>query len=669
MNPLGNKAAIAQTATQQRGEKPATPHRRHSRSSRLLARWTPVPPPPRQSRGYSFHVQGNPATPPPRHSRASGNPEKPRAAIAASFHALSLPLLRIRLAAAFAAALAALAFCPSFAHAALEARVDRAEVLPGETLTLFIRGTEGEEVSGIDLAPLNESFTVSGISNNTSFTVVNGKTNFVREMSASLLPKRAGTLSIPSFSLNGQSTRPLAVRVLEPGAASGGAGGGPEVFVEAELDRKFTRVQGQLIYRFRLFEASSFQQREHTPLNIEGAVVEELTVQTSQRIIDGLRYLVVEKSFAIFPQRSGTLEVPALTVTVRQRLGGGRTRTLQKITAPLSAEVRPIPANYPNADWLPLNQLKLSESWSAPLDELKPGESVTRAITLNAAGLSGDQLPELEVPSIPGLRLYPEPPQTETRRSNEGVAGIGTYNTVILAARSGEYELPPIRIPWWDTAADQLRYAELVGRRFRVAPGAGGAAGTGGGASSAGDSAAIDIDSGLSAHAPPAGLAGWRALFRVDWWPWLTLLCCIGWLATAVFFMRAPAWPRRVPPTAAEDPKEAALFREFKRQCRGKNPLACREALRRWGERAFNLPAKPTLRQLAALMDAPGIAEQFQSLDQALYAGDETASDGDGDAAADSGTPSWNPAPLLKQLSAHRRRAQETPASALPALN
>ena len=125
--------------------------------------------------------------------------------------------------------------------------------------------------------------------------------------------------------------------------------------------------------------------RNITQLELDDAFVRPLEQNSFQRTINGRPWLVHEIRYAIFPEHSGTLEIPSQRFSAREStprrslfdLGGGG-RQVRRSTEPLTIEVLPRPDSFPGSEWLPAGELTLEESWSTPPEALKVGESATR---------------------------------------------------------------------------------------------------------------------------------------------------------------------------------------------------------------------------------------------------------------------------------------------------
>ncbi len=494
---------------------------------------------------------------------------------------------------------------------AIQASVDRNRVSLGDSITLTLRPDAGEDLDDVDFSELEASFIIAGTSSNSQIRLFNGQREIVQEKQLSLFPRREGILRIPALGEPGASSRPISIMVEEAPVA---ANTDEDLYVEAGVNRETTWVQGQLVYTFRLFQALDLEERPKlTPLVLDNASIEELETKSFQRQIKGRSFLVTELRYAIFPERSGQLEIPSLTLSARVRdpsqsrfTLGKRGILVRRETPALTVEVKPVPAAYPDATWLPLEKLDIEESWSADPRSLKPGDSITRTITLRGKGLAGEQLPAIDMPAGADLKVYMDQPRTETLRDDAGLTGLGISSAAILVTAAGRQELPAIRIPWWDMNAGRLRYAELPATTLQVAPTT----------VPIGSDATTEPATTDTPFAAPSNRPSGRTEHT---WMWVSAGLLLAWLTTLLGWMqsRRSTRPSIKPEPLRHDSSKA--LKSLLSNCKRGDAVAAREDLRAWAQAFFQLDSKPSLDELTALSRSAELRQEIEELDQALF--------------------------------------------------
>ncbi|MBF0157187.1 MAG: BatD family protein, partial [Magnetococcales bacterium] len=390
------------------------------------------------------------------------------------------------------------------AWAKTTARVEQAEVGEAEPFELILENDSGQPPE-VELAPLEKDFVVQGSASGSRVEIVNGRMRGAATLTVTLLPKRTGQLTIPSLTVaGGETTSPIPLTVIPAGSAVGGApGSGKErqLFLEMAVDDPSPYVQGQVLLSVRLFRSVPLSGGEIVPPTVADAIIEPLGEgDETRREVGGKLYQVIERRFALFPQKSGPLPIPGAVfdgqMLERGRRSGGpspfgndpfggifgqdpfgglfqKSRPVHLLAAPVTLQVRPRPPASGAAAWLPARQLLLTERWEPARGPYRVGEPVTRVLSLHAVGLTGQTLPSLPVPSPAGLRIYPDQPALKTRGQGDRILGEREERWAIVPLRDGRFLLPPIRLAWWDLARDREAVVELPEHLLEVVPAAG----------------------------------------------------------------------------------------------------------------------------------------------------------------------------------------------------
>lgn len=567
--------------------------------------------------------------------------------------------------------------------AGLRAYFDRNPVYAGETVTLTIEASGSASGGPPELAPLTRDFTVLGTSQGSEVRIINGHRSDTTRWQISLQPNGQGNLTVPALSLGGMQTEPLTleVRELPPDVAKRQA---ESLFIETELgaEAQGVHVQQQIPLTVRLYASVPISEGSLSDPAPADTVVERLGEDRSYSTErNGRRYQVIERHYALFPERSGELTIPPVTfrgsvVAQRGQRGRGYGGTAadrmfndplfdrvfrdsgfgrafsssmfgadptgmfsprRPITAQgqqLSLEVLPRPDGAAANNWLPAQNVELIDSWQQQVPEWQVGKPVERTITVRATGLAGSQIPALTLAVPDGLRSYPSQPQRQSRTDGDRVYGISTQTFTYIPTRAGSLEMPEVKVDWWDTVSQQPQVATLPRWQLQVAPGVMPAdappqpqplAGAASAPTSVGNSAA---EAGMEDFSETV----MDKLKGFDWYaaaPWAGVaLLVLLMMAMGARFRRRNASSAAAqaaatglagspPPTK---PAVAQLREAFNKACGSGDAAAIARALMAWARAEWSQRPPTGLVALAGRLQQG--ADEVRALERALYAPD-----------------------------------------------
>jgi hypothetical protein len=491
--------------------------------------------------------------------------------------------------------------------AELAASVDRMRLNSGETVELTLETSDVTQFGKPDLSALQSSFDVGGTRQINRLNTLDGGNQATTRWIITLLPKKTGSVEIPSLQLGALKSQPITLQVMQsdnPNQASQQA----PVFVEASVDKDSVYVQAQTVLTLRVYHSVSlFDDSNLSPLEIPDARVEKLgDSRTYEKLINGIRHGVIEMRYAVYPQQSGTLVIPPQTfsATLVQPDGGAPAsnepgtpfgpqpgKVMRVSSPPLPLTVKAKPANYPaDAPWIPARSVNISESWSPEPGHSQVGDSLTRTITLKVEGLSGAQLPPLPATEVSSLRRYPDQPKLASLSSERGLIGTREEREALVPNRPGAIDLPAVDLIWWNTFEDHLEHSTLPARTLQI---------------SVNPSLAVDMpvsseQNGVTIIGPPV-------------WPWQmsTLFFAFTSLVGFVLWWRA-RWQPAVARTAQTGPSPRSVLDDLKRACQANDPQATRQALDAWARQQ-----PETLADMAARF-VP-LSDALDGLNGALY--------------------------------------------------
>ena len=503
-------------------------------------------------------------------------------------------------------AMTALMLLSSLVSAEIRSDVDRRAISMGESLRLTITGDASERLDQLDLAALQFDWEILSSSSSTNTSFINGSRSTTRTLTLDLLPLRDGLLSIPALSTGGKRTTPIAITV-NPQTVS--ADGGDSVRFSIDIDKQSVYIQEQIVLTVTIEQAINLDGAEVTQLELENAIVEELTRRNFQRQINGRLWRITQLRYAIYPQQRGTLEIPSLALTAREvlpgrsLLGARLGKRFRLSEEPVSITVKPVPESFTGSVWLPANSLELTQSWSKAPETMEIGDSTTRTLSLAADGLLSSQLPPItsmsDSSSISGIRVYPDQESSDQIERTEGFLGKRTRSEAIVASGSGSWTLPQVRVPWWNTKTDTLEYAVLPSTTISVG------------------SPIVDIPSVPTAVATAANVRG-------ELPAWIGVLAVAGWLVAitlGILLWRTRRGETRVQLSENKEETIRPLLSALKASTAQNDPSKSRDLLLRWA----SLRADRPIRTLDAirLLCSEELGQQIDKLEQTLYASDD----------------------------------------------
>ncbi|MBX8489264.1 BatD family protein [Pseudomonas cichorii] len=487
--------------------------------------------------------------------------------------------------------------------AELIAKVDRTRLNSGETVELTLETSDVTLFGKPDLSALDANFDVRGTRQINRLTTLDGGNQATTRWIITLLPRQSGIVVIPSLQLGELKSQPVSLQVMQSDTQDKGSQLAP-VFIETSLDQESVYVQAQAVLTLRIYHSVSlFDDSSLSPLQIAEARVDKLgESRTYEKLINGVRHGVIETRYAIYPQQSGTLEVPALvfSATLVQTgspnqeaspFGPQPGRMMRVSSAKVPLNVKPKPADYPaDVPWLPARSVTLEESWNPEPGNSQVGDSLTRTIILKAEGLSGSQLPPLPATQVAGLRHYPDQPQLGNLVSERGLIGTREEREALVPNRPGAIDLPTVDVTWWNTREDHLEHSSLPARTLQ-----------------------INNNPGLAVDTPVNNEQGGLTVLGPPVWPWQlsTLLLALTTLLSLILWWRARGQPA-VTRAVQTGPSPRTVLDDLKRACTANDPHATRQALDAWARQQ-----PETLADMAARF-VP-LSDALDGLNGALY--------------------------------------------------
>jgi len=518
--------------------------------------------------------------------------------------------------------------------AEITVKVDRDSVVVDESFHLIFESDQKIDAKP-DFSVLANSFTVLDTRHRSNTQIINGKISYSQMWIVSLIANKTGTLGIPSIRFDKELTRPLSINVLAGSSTTKGSAT-DNIFVDVEVNTKSPYVQAQLVYTVRLYRATVTNNASLSEPAVTGgqAVINKLGEDSSfetQR--NGKRYVVIERQYVIFPQSSGPMTIQPIVFQGQTGGSGGffsfdrfnQPTSIVKRSKSVEIDVKPIPDSFTGDTWLPAYQLSIEEQWSVDPSKLEQGEATTRTLTLKANGLAASHLPEITSHLPEALKQYPDQPVFDESNNADGYIGVRRDKMAIIPTEGGDYTLPAIKIPWWNTDTDKMEVAELPERQIHID----------------GSTAPVPVDNVIKHHTTidqatatesesneQNNLAPMALTKEEPIWKWMSLCLFILWLLTLILFWRNRRSTSIADTKTKENISNRKSLNKIQQACKRNDPKLTQKALLDWAKHYWQ---DKNINNLNALKENSDEAFRIKldELNHCLYGSSESQWDGE----------------------------------------
>jgi BatD DUF11 like domain len=509
----------------------------------------------------------------------------------------------------------------------------RHQIQYGETFSVIYTANDINNQLQPDFSPLTKNFRILGNSNNTQITIINGVTTTQTIWQVVLEPKSPGVFTVPAIRFGPAKSKAATVKVVQSNTSHSRSNipAGEPFFLRTAVTPKKPYIQSEVVYKLKLFYRISLSNPSIEPPRVDNATV--LTIGNDKRYqttYQGKHYQVVERDYAIFPQKSGPLTIGGAVFRALRSIQlnqfntppfflSGQQHPVHLTTKPITLTVKPVPARFKGNNWLPAKKLTLNDKWSGDLKHWAAGSPLTRTISVRAEGLRADQLPDIKVTAPDGINVYPDPPKRENRLQGHTVVAHWTRKIAYIPNHGGHFSLPPIKLKWWNVKSNQPQTARLSRLSFNVT----GAAPTSKQSSKPALPQATPTSTASKQTAP---IATNTKHFYQTLWFWLALVFVSAWLATLALWLNGKRNHDADSSSETRHEKKPPAFKRtaLQKACQQKDLAKVQHLLLEWA--AIQWPDNPprTLGALQRSINNAEFAEGLKSLQAALYSKQST---------------------------------------------
>jgi len=384
------------------------------------------------------------------------------------------------------------------------AEVNRTSVPVGGDVILTVTAEGSVDWSADFEIPTIPGVSIRAGGTNQSMSFINGRSSTTISRTYYLRVEKqsdfvVGKIKVSSGKDSGESD-PIAITVTAPDPTGGvptsqsgnrlprpsgtntgsNAGTNKDVFVTLEVDQDEVWVGQQIILSFKYWHrGQSWSSPQYQAPKTEGFWREDLGKERSyQKSYQGWTYNVTEINYALFPTRSGSLNIEPAVLEFSASNGfffGSRRRVQTPKsfkTDAITVNVKPLPLPRP-ADFSGIAGSSLDFVAKVNRTNVPAGESVTYSIELMTDGFL-KSFSGLEVEAPVDCRLHDGTENLETllgntrQRNAQKLIGRYSQEKFIVPTKSGSLKIPGQKVSWFNVRTGKYQTTQTKTQQINV---------------------------------------------------------------------------------------------------------------------------------------------------------------------------------------------------------
>ncbi len=365
--------------------------------------------------------------------------------------------------------------------------IDRTSLSLGETATLnaTLKGG-GRNVPAPDISKLS-AFDILNRSSSINFQSINGVSETSTVHTMTIAPKQAGTFVIgPAVVVaKGKTYRSNTLTVTvtpeQPATKAQAGGQKKDLFIEAVVDNRHPYVGEQILLTVRFYHAVNLlSQPSYTPPQTTDFWSDVISSQPSYyTTIGGRRYRVLEINTALYPTRSGKLQIGRAFLETQiadrrrqDKFGFGsffnRGKAVKLRTRPLEVDVKPLPtANKPQD----FSGVVGSYSITASADQSSVEVNTPVTVTYRISGLGNIKvLPRPKTPETKDFRVYDGSSEENVTKDKKALGGVKTFEQTFIPTHEGRLKIPGVAYDFFDPKEGEYKVVHTPDIPLNVEP-------------------------------------------------------------------------------------------------------------------------------------------------------------------------------------------------------
>jgi len=356
-------------------------------------------------------------------------------------------------------------------------------------LTITVKGVRNAPKP---ILPPIPNFSIRQAGTQSSIKIVNGEMTSSTKHNFLLTPKKTGkfTINYAKIKYEGQEYLSNSIQIEINETPKQTANNQAPVFAKTFASTTTPYVNEQLTLTFKLYRRV---ETKNIQLNLPLENFREEQLEKSRdysQVLNGLQYQTSEFSTALFPTKTGDIEIPGASVNldlvIRNRrpqsqdpfnlffndpFFGHSGRLQHKVirTKPILINVRPLPekgkpSNFSNL----VGEFKISATMGKT--KIKAGDTST--LTVKVAGIGNIQDAIFKLPDLSkDFKTYSDEPKLEKSAKNQKLYGEKTFKFALVPLKEGNFPIPSLTLSYFNPKEERYVTATTAPIELEVLPG------------------------------------------------------------------------------------------------------------------------------------------------------------------------------------------------------
>ena len=245
-----------------------------------------------------------------------------------------------------------------------------------------------------------------------------------------------------------------------------------KIWASVQFNKKSVMVGEPLVVTITVYTSTWFSNPpEFGEIQVPKAIMARLQQRTGSmmKTIGKKKYPAIEQKFVVYPIQVGENSLPSIDIMTECPPEGDYKAKKRTIRSPeRSFTVLAPPDNIETNNWLTAYNVRLTENWDRPLDNLKTGDVLERRITITASGALASLIPPLEFSEIEFGSIYPHTPSLSNIQNKGSFSGkrieIGTY----LVEKAGTFTIPELSFSFFNPRSKKIESKILTAKELTI---------------------------------------------------------------------------------------------------------------------------------------------------------------------------------------------------------